>query len=290
MREKLFSAREKRVHPFRDDKILTSWNGLMIAALSYAGRVLNRSEYVVAAEKSARFIMDRMTRDDGRLLSRYRDGEAANPGLLDDYAFLAWGLIEAYTATFEVSSLEEAVRLTERMIELFWDDEEGGFFLTGKDSEQLILRPKDFYDGAVPSGNSVAAMNMVKLARITGNGKYEPFIEGLFRAASGIAGTSPYACTHLIDAYMNYLNPDLDIAIVGGLDEQGTKEMLRAYNESYLPFSTIVQSDGKTASERLPSLKGKEKINGKATAYVCRNFSCGAPTDDPEEFKKMIVS
>lgn len=290
MREKLFSAREKRVHPFRDDKILTSWNGMMIAALSYAGRVLNRSEYVDAAEKSARFIMGRMTRDDGRLLSRYRDGEAANPGLLDDYAFLVWGLIEAYTATFEASSLEEAVRLTERMIELFWDDEEGGFFLTGKDSEQLILRPKDFYDGAVPSGNSVAAMNMVKLARITGSGKYEQFIEGLFRAASGIAGTSPYACTHLIDAYMNYLNPDLEIAIVGGLDEKGTKEMLRAYNESYLPFSTIVLNDGKTAAERLPSLKGKESINGKATAYVCRKFSCGAPTDDPEEFKKMIVS
>lgn len=288
MREKLFSARKKRVHPFRDDKILTSWNGLMIAALSYAGRVMDRSEYADAAEKSAGFILDRLTSEDGRLMGRYRDGEAANHGLLDDYAFLAWGLMEAYSSTFEATYLEEAIRLTDRMIELFWDGEAGGFFLTGKDSEQLILRPKDFYDGAVPSGNSVAAMNMVKLARITGSGKYERFIEGLFTAASGIAGTSPFACTHLIDAHMNYLNPDLEIVIAGVLDEPGTKEMLKAYNESYLPFSTILQSDGEAASEQWPSLKGKERINGKATAYVCRNFSCGAPTNDPEEFRRLI--
>jgi len=182
------------------------------------------------------------------------------------------------------------VRLADRMIELFWDDEAGGFFLNGKDSEELILRPKEFYDGAVPSGNSVAAMNMVQLSRITGSGKYEQYIDKLFKAASGIAGTSPYACTHLIDAYMNYMNPGLEITIAGGRDEPGTEQMLKAYNENYLPFSTIVLNDGKTAAELAPSLKGKVKIGGKATAYVCRNFSCSAPTDDAEEFSKLIVS
>lgn len=288
MRKKLFLAREKRVHPFRDEKILTSWNGLMIAALSYAGRVTDNREYNEAAEKAVGFVLDRLTRDDGRLLSRYREGESANPGLLDDYAFLVWGLLETYSASFETTYLVEAVRLTERMIDLFWDDEAGGFFLSGKDSEELILRPKEFYDGAVPSGNSVAVMNMVKLSRITGNAKYEHFIEILFRAASGIAGTSPYACTHLINAYMNHMNPDLEITIAGDRDEPGTKEMLRACNESYLPFSTIVLNEADADTELMPSLKGKVKIGAKATAYVCRNFSCVAPTDDTEEFRRLI--
>jgi uncharacterized protein len=277
MRKKLFLAREKRVHPFRDDKILTSWNGLMIAALSYAGKVLGNSEYVEAAEKSAGFILHRMTREDGRLLARYRESEAAILGLLDDYAFLGWGLIETYSATLDTRYLEKAIKQMDEMIELFWDDEGGGFFLGGKDGEALILRPKEFYDGAVPSGNSVAAMNMVRLGRITGSEKYALYIDKLFKAASGIAGTSPYACTHLIDAYMHYANHDLEVTIVGGRDEEGTKDLHKAYNSIYLPFSTIVLNE-----------VGRDMIHGKATAHVCKNYTCSAPTDDVEEFRKMI--
>jgi len=291
MREKLFLAREKRVHPFKDDKILTSLNGLMIAALSYAGRVMDDSEYIDAAEKSARFILSRMTSEDGRLLGRYRDGIAANYGLLDDYAFLSWGLMEAYSATFDVLYLEKAISLTDSMIEQFWDDEKGGFFLNGKEADKLILRPKEFYDGAIPSGNSVAAMNLVRLARMTGSGRYEIYIEKLFAAAAFIAYKSPNALTHLIDAYMEYTSPSIEVTISGDKNDPVTKAMIDAYNRRYVAFSTIVLNEGGSEiAGIIPSLEGKRMIDDKTTAYVCRNYTCSPPTDDPEEFRKLIVS
>jgi uncharacterized protein YyaL (SSP411 family) len=291
MREKLFSVREKRVHPFKDDKILTSWNGLMIAALSYAGRVLNRIDYVDAAKKSAVFILGRLDREDGMLMARYRDGVVANQGLLDDYAFLAWGLMESYSATFDVFYLQKAIALTDRMIELFWDDEKGGFFLNGKGAEKLILRPKEFYDGAIPSGNSVAAMNLVRLARITGSARYEVYIEKLFEAAAFIAGKSPNALTHLIDAYMEYTSPYIEVTISGDKNDPAAKSMIDAYNSKYIAFSIIVLNEGGSEiAGVIPSLEGKKKIGDKATAYVCKNYTCSAPTDDPDEFIKLIVS
>ena len=291
MREKLFLAREKRVHPFKDDKILTSWNGLMIAALSYAGRVMENGEYVGAAEKSARFILSRMTSEDGRLMGRYRDGVAANYGMIDDYAFLSWGLMEAYSATLDLLYLEKAVSLTDSMIKQFWDDEKGGFFLNAKEAEKLILRPKEFYDGAIPSGNSVAAMNLVRLARITGNGRYEAYIEKLFAAAAFIASKSPNALTHLIDAYMEYTSPSVEVTISGDKSDPVTKAMINAYNSRYVAFSTIVLNEGGSEiTGIIPSLEGKRMICGKTTAYVCRNYTCSPPTDDPEEFRKLIVS
>jgi len=290
MREKLFLAREKRVHPFKDDKILTSWNGLMIAALSYAGRVMDNSEYVDAAEKSAGFILSRMTSEDGRLMGRYRDGVAANYGLLDDYAFLSWGLLEAYSATFNLLYLDKSVVFTDRMIELFWDDEKGGFFLNGKESEKLILRPKEFYDGAIPSGNSVAAMNLVRLARITGSAFYELYVEKLFAAAAFIANKSPHTLTHLIDAYMEHTSPSIAVTISGDKNDPVTKEMIDAYNRRYIAFSTIVLNEGGSEIARMiPSLEDKRRIGDKATAYVCRNYTCSPPTDDPDEFRKLIV-
>ena len=162
MRNKLYEYREKRVHPFKDDKILTSWNGLAIAALAYGGRILENKEYINVAKKAADFVLDKLVRDDGRLLGRYRDGEAANLGLLEDYAYFIWGLIEIYEVDSDFKYLNKALELNDQMLKLFYDKENGGLYLYGSDSEKLIVRPKELYDGAIPSGNSVATLNIVK--------------------------------------------------------------------------------------------------------------------------------
>ncbi len=173
-RKKVYKAREKRVHPYKDDKILTAWNGLMIAALAVGARVLDNKEYAEAAEKAVAFIKSKLVREDGRLLARYREGDAAYSGYLDDYAFLIWGLIELYEATFKAEYLKFALALNKDMLKYFYDEDNGGLFLYGSDSEKLIVRPKDVYDGATPSGNSVAAVNFLRLGRLTG----EPDLEG----------------------------------------------------------------------------------------------------------------
>ena len=165
-REKLFQAREARVHPHKDDKILTSWNGLMIAALSKAAKALQEPVYAQMAEKAYAFIEHKLVREDGRLLARYRDGESAILGYLDDYAFLSWGLIELYEATWQPQYILAAERYTEQMFTLFGDDQSQGFYFYGNDGEQLFTRTKEIYDGAMPSGNSAATMNLMKLARL----------------------------------------------------------------------------------------------------------------------------
>lgn len=289
MRQKLFEAREKRVRPFRDDKVLTAWNGLMIAALFFAGRVFRESKYEEAAEEAANFLSSRMKRADGRLLARYRDGEASNLGLLDDYAFLTWGMLEAYEATFEISYLEEAIRLTDSMIEIFWDEGDGGFFMTGSDGEELILRPKEFYDGALPSGNSAAAMNMARLDRLTGSGRYEGYIGRLFGSASAVMNSSPFACTYLMSAYTVYSNPALEITIAGQRGDPVAEDMIRAFSESYQPFASVLFNDGSGRIEEVaPRVQGQSRKAGRAAAYVCRNFSCSPPAFDPEQLRKLI--
>ncbi len=289
MRQKLFEAREKRVRPFRDDKVLTAWNGLMIAALFFAGRVFRESKYEEAAEEAANFLSSRLKREDGRLLARYRDGEASNLGLLDDYAFLTWGMLEAYEATFEISYLEEAIRLTDSMIEIFWDEGDKGFFMTGSDGEELILRPKEFYDGALPSGNSAAAMNMARLDRLTGSGRYEGYIGRLFGSASAVMNSSPFACTYLMSAYTVYSNPALEITIAGQRGDPVAEDMIRAFSESYQPFASVLFNDGSGRIEEVaPRVQGQSRKAGRAAAYVCRNFSCSPPAFDPEQLRKLI--
>jgi hypothetical protein len=167
-REKLFEVRERRVRPLRDDKVLTDWNGLMVAALSRGARVLGETRYQKAAEDAAGFILRRMRRPDGRLLHRYRDGEAGIPAHVDDYAFLVWGLIELFETSFDAAYLQTALDLNGDMIAHFWDEQQGGLFFSGEDGEKLILRNKEIHDGAIPSGNSVAIWNLIRLARITG--------------------------------------------------------------------------------------------------------------------------
>ena len=190
-RVKLFAHREQRIHPGKDDKILTAWNGLMIAALSKAARALDKPAYAEAAAKAAEFLLRELRREDGRLLARYRDGEAAFLGYVDDYAFLVWGLIELYETTFELRYLREAVQLNAEMLRLFGDEEKGGLFFYGSDAEQLLTRPKEIYDGAMPSGNGAAALNMLRLSRLTYDAKLSQAADEQLQAFAGAVASYP---------------------------------------------------------------------------------------------------
>jgi uncharacterized protein YyaL (SSP411 family) len=200
-RLKLFDIRKKRIHPLKDDKVLTNWNGLMIAAFAMGARILNNPEYAVAAEKSARFILQNMVEEKGRLFHRYRDGEIAIPAIAEDYAFFTHGLLELYGTTFNPSYQESAIELTNIMISDFWDMDAGGFFLTNEAANDLPIRPKELYDGAIPSANSVALFNLLRLSRMTGDPKWENLSDELVGTFSGTVKRQPTAFTYFLMGY-----------------------------------------------------------------------------------------
>lgn len=202
IRRKLFDYREKRIHPHKDDKILTSWNGLMIAAFAKAGRVFHEDKYKDASIKALEFIFSKLQRADGRLLARFRQGESRYLAYLDDYAFIIWALIEVYEVTKDYTYVEKALELNKQMIDLFKDKEKGGLFLYGNDSEKLILRPKDIYDGAIPSGNGVAAMNMLRLSKITGDVKLKDEAESIFKVFGDSINKIPRAHAKTLEALL----------------------------------------------------------------------------------------
>lgn len=202
IRRKLFDYREKRIHPHKDDKILTSWNGLMIAAFAKAGRILNEEKYKDASIKALEFVFIKLQREDGRLLARFRDGESRYLAYLDDYAFIIWALIEVYEVTKDYSYIEKSLELNKDMMQLFLDEEKGGLFLYGRDSEKLILRPKDIYDGAIPSGNGVAAMNMLRLFKITGDTKLKDEAESIFKVFGNSINKIPRAHAKTLEALL----------------------------------------------------------------------------------------
>jgi uncharacterized protein YyaL (SSP411 family) len=214
LRQKLFAYREKRVHPYKDDKILTSWNGLMIAAMAIGSRVLGDDRYYQTARNAADFILQHLRRPDGRLLARYREGESLYPAYAADYAFLVWGLIELYQAGFEAKYLQTALELNDDLIKFFWDSENGGLFINGEDSEQLLARPKEDYDGAMPSSNSVAALNFLRLARITGDSSLENMADQQLKAFGSAVSDIPAAHSFFIVAAMFSQNPSQEIVIM----------------------------------------------------------------------------
>jgi hypothetical protein len=288
----LLDARSRRVRPHRDDKILADWNGLAIAAFALAARAFGADTYAAAAEKAARFALESMTTPGGGLLHRYREGEAAVEGNLDDYAFLSWGFIELFQTTLEAEHLETAVKLTDEMIRLFLDGEHGGFYFTRADGEAMIVRTREIYDGAVPSGNSAAAANLIRLARLTGEARYEEcaekigrvFLEDFSRAPSGYAW------------YMTALDlatgPSVEIVIVGDPGAADTGAMLRAVRAAYAPHAAILL---KSSAETVPAIArlapftaAHTSLGGKATAYVCRNHACDAPTTNPGDIAAAL--
>ncbi len=291
-REKLFQHREKRIHPLKDDKILTAWNGLMIAAFAKGYQAFGDSAYANAAAEAAAFILKYLKRPDGRLLCRYRQGEAAYPAYLDDYAFLVWGLMELYEATFDISWLEEALSLNRDMLDIFWDQENGGLFFTGKGNEELLTRSKEIYDGATPSGNSVAALNLLRLGRMTGNVELERKAEALIQSFSAEIAAYPMGYTQMLHAIDFMIGPTKEIVITGDPKEKTTKEMIRTVQQTYLPNKVmLVYSDGreKEPTQKLaPFLKEMKPVDNKPTAYVCEQYACQTPITSLEELQDAL--
>ena len=280
-REKLFQVREKRIHPLKDDKVLTDWNGLMIAALALGGQVLDKPEYTAAAERAARFVLKTLRGEDGRLKKRYRQGIAGLPPHLDDYAFMTWGLLNLYEATFRVDYLQEAVNLTGIMATDFLDQDGGGFFIGSDKAEKLMVRAKDSYDGAIPSGNSVAAMNLVRINRFTGDPRWLELADNTLRAFTDGAKQSPTGFAHMLSAFMFDAREAKEIVIVGQGSADNTRIILDKIRSIYIPNRIILfkDTDQKNDLDRVaPWTKEQGMLDNKPTIYICENFVCNLPT------------
>ena len=278
----LFKAREKRVCPAKDDKILADWNGLMIAALAKASSVLGEPRYLQAAVKAAGFFLEKMRDKNGTLYHRYAKGERAIEGFLDDYAFLVWGLLEIYESSFEEAYLEKAVELTNTMISRFWDSEDGGFYSTAKDADNAVPRRKEVYDGAVPSGNSVALLNLLRLSLLGGDAKFKELASQVIRVFSEDVKRSPAAHTFMLVGVDFAVGPAYNVILVGDPQEDSMQRMLGALKTRYLPNMVVsMRPAGKAGL-------GYEKIEGKATAYVCRDQTCMPPTNEPEKMLQLL--
>ncbi len=293
-RKKLFVAREQRVHPPKDDKILTDWNGLMIAALAEAAQVFDRPDYDAAARRVADFLLTRMRTKDGRLLHRFRDGEAAIPGTLDDYAFLTWGLINLYESSFEVRYLQTAIDLQHTALQHFADANSGGFFLTADDAEQLLTRPKESYDGAIPSGNSAELLDLIRIGRITGNPAYESAADKLLRAFSGDVTAAPSAHTALLSGLDFALGPSFEIVLAGTPGAPDLKALRAALRRQFLPNKVVlfrpVGESEPPVTKIAAFTKPQVPIRNKATAYVCTNYVCKLPTTEPAAMVKLLTA
>ncbi len=288
-RRKLFSAREKRIHPIKDDKVLTDWNGLMIAALAKGAQAFNEPKYAEAARHAAGFILKTMRQKDGRLLHRYRDGHAAVQAYADDYAFLIWGLIELYEATFDISYLKNALSLNTTLLRHFWDNNHGGLFFSADDAEGMLIRKKEIYDGAVPSGNSAAILNILRLARITADPQLEKKAAGLMQAFSATVRERPSAHTLMLSGVDFATGSSHEIVIAGDPKAADTMAMLRAIRKEFLPNKVVILKPTGLKAPEITEIAGFTKyhsnIDGKATAYVCIDYNCKLPTT---EIKKMM--
>jgi uncharacterized protein YyaL (SSP411 family) len=289
IRAKLMAAREKRVRPSLDDKILTDWNGLMIAALARAGRVLPERAYVDAAERAERFISEKLMDREGNLEHRYRQGEAGIEGNADDYAFFIWGLIELYEAGFKVSCLEKAARLQDVMIRRFWDHEDGGFFFA-QDNHDLPFRRKEIHDGALPCANSVSVINLMRLGRITGQADYEKRAEELIAAFAGTVKKNLGAHTMFLCGCDFAAGPAYEVVIAATERDRG-ESMLRCLNSVFVPGKVIVlrEPGGLPPGSRVADFVNEQvPVQGKATAYVCRNRSCNRPVTSAAEMLELL--
>ena len=287
----LFKIREQRIHPFKDDKILTDWNGLMIVAYAKAGIAFKNESFINAAEKSAQFIFKNLTDNNGRLIKRYRNGVSGLDAHLDDYAFIIWGLLELYEATFKASYLSEAIVLNNIMIEEFWRDN-GGFYLGSDKSEQLIVRALTGYDGAIPSGNSIAAYNLLKLTRLTGEVKFAEMAEQIFKVFSNEIKMTPTGYTSTLSAFMFEFSKPKEIVVVGSSSSLETQSALNILKSKYIPNKVILFKDVEDKLQSLSSIakwtSSHEMIDKKTTYYICEDFSCKLPTTDIEQALKLI--
>ena len=289
-KETLRIAREEREHPLLDDKTLASWNGLMLRAFAEAGAALERQDYLDAAERNAAFLLDAM-RSEGRLLRSYREGQAKLPGFLEDYAFVADGLLSLYEATFEPRWLDSAVELAKEMISRFWDEAEGCFYDTGTGHEELVIRPRDVFDNAQPCGGSVASDMLLRLSVVTGNEEYATKAISPLRSLAELMGRAPAGTGRWIAALDFYLSTPKEVAVIGPQEDPSTVALLREVNGRYLPNRVVVGAADEAAASAtgLPLLEGRGMVNGTPTAYVCENYACQLPVTDPEALAAQLT-
>jgi uncharacterized protein YyaL (SSP411 family) len=289
-RAKLFALREQRVHPSRDDKVLTSWNGLMLKSFALAARILDREDYREIALANARFILGTMRTPEGKLWRTYKDGKAHLNGFLEDYSYFIDGLLGLYEATFDLAWLDEARQVAATMIEKFWDEADKTFFDTANDHEQLVTRPRSFYDNAVPSGNAVAADVLLRLALLTGDpdNLYLPKAEGILGRLGEIAANNPSSFGRLLGALDFYLGAPFEIALVGNEAEPGTREFLKVVYGHYLPNRLVMVLAEGVNPAGWPLLEERSRRGGQPTAYVCQNYTCQQPAVTPAELAEEL--
>jgi len=287
-KQKLFIEREKRVKPFRDEKIITAWNGLMLSGLAEAIKISPKAAYVDAAKRTIEFIFSKLFRD-GLLLHSYKDGQAKRIGFLDDYAFTAVGLLDIYEAVFDRSALTRAIELAETMLKEFWDDQDGGFFYTGNSHEKLITRAKPIFDASIPSGNAMATQLLLRLHHLTGEQRYYQYAEMVLRSYYEAMENQPYGFAHLLCALDFYLGKPKDVVMIGERGDLDVEDLLTKIHSIYQPNMTIQLGSANETLERLsPLMRGKSQVGGKATVYVCQDFTCSAPVTSWDELKPLI--
>lgn len=282
VRKKVFIAREKRIRPHKDDKILTDWNGLMIAALAKGAQAFEDKNYLKAALDAAEFILNNMYKDN-RLLHRFRENEAAIEGNLDDYAFLIHGFLELYESSFKPKYLKTALSLNNTLMDHFWDEKNGGFYFTPDFGEEILVRKKEIYDSAIPSGNSIQMLNLLRLSKITEDEALKKTTIQLEKAFSEQISKTPYGYTQFMVALDFKFGPYYEVVIAGNKEAKDTEIILNSIRGHFIPNKTLVlrtSSDDHEMIEMIPSLEFKKMENNKATAYICSEGTCKYPTND----------
>ena len=292
-RRRLLQTRNQRLRPHLDDKILVSWNGLMISAFARAHQVLGEAEYLEQARRAADFIMEHLYQQEtGRLLRRYREGEARFEAHLEDYAFLVMGLIDLYQAGSDIRDLQRSMELTETAVELFYDQETGAFFDTSGRDASLILRTRDDYDAAEPAGNSVAVWNLLRLAEMTHHPEWKRLAEAALKHFGNRLRQHPQALPHMLAALDFHLGTPKQVVLAGDPSGAAVRALLEVVHSTYVPNKVLLFADGGTGQEYLgrsnPAVRAMVPAGGKATAYVCENYVCRLPTSEPEVLARLL--
>ena len=290
-RKTLFDERERRIKPARDEKVLTAWNGLMLASFAEAAAILNRPDYAEVAKRNAQFVLENLRRD-GLLLRTYKDGQAKLNAYLEDYAFYIDGLLTLFETSGDLRWFTESCALTDKMIEEFWDDQEGAFFYTGRSHEALIVRSKDFFDNATPSGNSVAADVLLRIGLLTDNSDYQRRAATILRLNAAALRRYPSGFGRLLCALDFYLGTPKEIASIGSPESEETRFLIKEVWRRYLPNKVVAQASptNQTANSLIPLLRGRAQVQDKPTVYVCEHFVCKQPTTDPSELASQLAN
>jgi hypothetical protein len=288
-RAKLWTAREQRVHPAKDDKVLAAWNGLAISALAQSYQVLGDARYLDAARNAANYVLGGMRQSDGALLATARHGKAKLNAYLDDYAFVIAGLIDLYESDFDPRWIEEALALERILAERFWDEANGGYFTTGSNHETLIARLKSPHDGALPAGGSVQALNLLRLAELTGQGKLAQRAEAAIKSVGALANRYPAAFSQLMIAVDFLAAAPREIVVAGELDDSRTREFLAEIRGRFAPHRVVALADSRANNELMPVLDGKRAGARGARVFVCQNYACQAPVETLEALRAQLA-